>query len=231
VALPACQAALAAAPENPRLLFQMGLEAEAMKDDFKARSLYEKAAQRGYGVAQGQLAMFYMNGQGGLTKSDQEAARLLKHAADQGVAFAQSWLGTFYRDGRGGLAKNDQEAARLFMLAAKQGHDGGLTNLGYFYEYGRGGIPKDEQEAARLYRLAADQGNADAQAFLSRLPESAGSAGRTMSPPTLSPDRMVCPFSEHRSTAPNAHARRCGPIPSRLRKRRWNAEYRRGDNG
>jgi TPR repeat protein len=122
IAIPACQAALAAAPANPRLLFQMGRAFDAIKDYDKARGFYEKAAGLGYATAQTALGVFYQNGRGGLPKNDQEAARLYKLAADQGDAFGQLNLGVFYENGRGGLPKNDQEAARLLKLAADQGN-------------------------------------------------------------------------------------------------------------
>jgi len=162
-ALPACQAALAAASENPRLQFQMARVYQVTKDDSKARALYEKAANQGYALAQYNLAWMYDHGLGGVPKNEQEAARLYKLAADQGNAAAQYNLGLDYRDGLGGLQKNDQEAARLFKLAADQGNAPAQNNLGLFCENGRGGLPKNEQEAARLYKLAADQGHAAAQ--------------------------------------------------------------------
>jgi TPR repeat protein len=69
VALPACQAALATDPENPRLLYEMGRAYEANKDDTQARTFYEKAAARGNPGAQHNLSNFYARGLGGLPKS------------------------------------------------------------------------------------------------------------------------------------------------------------------
>src|ERR1700744_4897026 len=42
IALPACNAALAAAPNNARLLFEMARVLQASKDDSQAREFYEK---------------------------------------------------------------------------------------------------------------------------------------------------------------------------------------------
>ena len=67
-----CQAALAAAPENPQLLYQMGRIFEAGKDDTNARTFYERAATRGNAFAQDRLGVFYRDGRGGLAKNDQE---------------------------------------------------------------------------------------------------------------------------------------------------------------
>lgn len=163
VALPACQAALTAAPENSRLLYQMGRILEASKDDTKARSFYEKAAAWGHAGAQANFGLLYETGRGGLPKNDQQAARLYKLAADQGNVYAQYRLGVFYQEGRGALTKSDEEAARLFKLAADQGNASAQAWLGYFYKNGLGGLPKSDQEAAHFFKLASDQGDAYAQ--------------------------------------------------------------------
>lgn len=143
VAFPACKAALAAAPNNPRLLFQMSRVYGAGALDPWAR---DQNVQRG-----------------------EEAFRLLKLAADQGSAIAQLTLGTMYENGQGGLAKNEQEAVRLYKLAVAQGLPIAQDVLGESYEDGTGGLPQDKQEAARLYKLAADQGFELAQADLDRI--------------------------------------------------------------
>jgi TPR repeat protein len=176
VAIPACEAALAAEPGNPRLLFQMGRTFSSIKDYEKARAFYEKAAGLGYASAQTSLGVLYENGRGGLPKDDREAARLYKLAAEQGEGSGQNNLGFFYQMGRGGLPKDDREAARLYELAAAQGNAAAQINLGGFYERGLGGLAKDDQEAGRLYKLAADRGNAAARAFLARLPARARDA-------------------------------------------------------
>lgn len=90
VALPACQAALATAPENPRLLFQMGRIFDRMKDYDKARPLFEKAAAQGHPSAEVMLGYYHEVGLGGLLKNAQEGARLYKLAADQGNPVGQS---------------------------------------------------------------------------------------------------------------------------------------------
>jgi TPR repeat protein len=117
-AIAACDAAIAAEPKNPRLLFQMARASFAAKDYDKAREFYERAASRGYAAAQLYLADLHERGLGGAPKDDIEAARLTKLAADQGNPAAQNHLGTLYALGRGGLPRDDREAARLFKLAA-----------------------------------------------------------------------------------------------------------------
>lgn len=168
-ALPVCQNALAAEPDNIRLLFEMGRIFHLMNNYDQARAFYEAAANRGYATAQHNLAILYESGYGGLEKSDREAARLYKLAADQLNSAGQYRLGKFYAEGRGGLAKDEAEAARLFKLAADQGNAYGQVYLGRLYESGRGGLPKSEEEAVRLYQQAADQGNADGEFNLGRM--------------------------------------------------------------
>jgi TonB family protein len=157
IAVPACEAALGADPENPRLLYQMGRAAYAAKDDTRARKLYERSAALAHAGAQNNLAIFYENGSGGLPQDDREAARLLKLSADSGTRTAQFGLGYFYETGRGGLSKNDMEAARLYKLAADQGEPHALARLALFYATGRAGFEKSAAEASRLCNLAASK--------------------------------------------------------------------------
>jgi TPR repeat protein len=133
-ALPVCEVALTADPENPRLLFQMGRILQANKDDGQARTFYEKAAARGHAGAQNNLGVFYTNGRGGLPKNEEEAVRFYKLAADQGELNSLYAVGSFYATGRGGLPRNDEEAARLFKLTADGGIAFAQNYLGIFYE-------------------------------------------------------------------------------------------------
>jgi TPR repeat protein len=202
VALPACQAALGAAPENPRLLFEMGRVSQASKDDNQARAFYEKAVAHGYATAQSNLAVYYINGRGGLTKSDEQAARLFKLAAAQGDAGAQFSLGLFFESGRGGLPKDDREAARYFKLAAAQGDASAQFNLGLFFESGRGGLPKDDRGAARYFKLAADRDNPDAQFMLGAFYET-GRGGLPKNDEEAK--RLYKIAADHRSTLARFH--------------------------
>jgi TPR repeat protein len=163
VALPACKAALAVEPENPRLLFETGRILEVGKNDAQARIYYEKAAAFAHAGARNNLAMFYLKGRGGLPKDDTKAAELLKLAADQGLANAQYNLGALYANGRGGLQKNNEQAVHYLKLAADQGEANAQAILGVCYINGVGGLPKDDMEAARLLKLAANQGSSVGQ--------------------------------------------------------------------
>jgi putative ABC transport system substrate-binding protein len=171
IAIVACTAAAKAAPNNPRIMFQLGRAHDAAKADESARLQFSKASDLGYAAAQVRLALFYATGRGGLAKDDREALRLFRLAAEQGDPLGNNGLGFFHESGRGGLAKDDLEAARLYQLATEQGNAAGQNNLGRFYMNGRGGLPQSDAEAARLYRLAAEQGHAFARVNLGFLYE------------------------------------------------------------
>jgi TPR repeat protein len=66
IAIPACQEAAAAEPENPRILFQLGRAYAAAKANESARAYLQKASDLGYPQAQAILGTFYAAGRGGL---------------------------------------------------------------------------------------------------------------------------------------------------------------------
>jgi TPR repeat protein/ABC-type uncharacterized transport system substrate-binding protein len=166
VAIPACQEAAAAAPENPRILFQLGRAYTAAKAYEAARAYFQKASDLGYPPAQANLGTFYAIGRGGLARDDEEALRLSRLAADQGDGLGHNNIGFFYESGRGGLPKDDNAAAQHYKFAAEAGEAWGQYNVGRFYQAGRGGLIANDREAARLYKLAADQRHAPAEVNL-----------------------------------------------------------------
>jgi TPR repeat protein len=165
IAIAACEAA-AAAPDDPRIMFQLGGAQAAAKADESARGYFSKASDLGYAPSQASLGAFYAAGRGGLAQDDREALRLVKLAAEQGDPLGNNNLGFFYESGRGGLPKDDREAARLYQFAVDNGDSWGQYNLGRLYQNGRGGLTQNDREAARLYSLAADQGHEFAEASL-----------------------------------------------------------------
>jgi hypothetical protein len=58
IAIPACQEAASAAPENPRILFQLGRAYAAAKANESARAYVQKASDLGYPPAQASLAVW-----------------------------------------------------------------------------------------------------------------------------------------------------------------------------
>jgi TPR repeat protein len=110
VAIPACQEAAAVAPENARILFQLGRAYAAAKANQSARAYFQKASDFGYPQAQANLGTFYAAGRGGLARDDHEALRLSELAADQGDGLGHNNIGFFYEVGRGNLPKDDNAA-------------------------------------------------------------------------------------------------------------------------
>jgi TPR repeat protein len=143
-AIPACQAAAAAAPDEPRLMFELGRAQTAAKDYAAARPQFSRASDLGYAAARASLGAFYANGIGGLSRDDREALRLFQLAAEQHNAVGESNLGFFHLTGRVGLPKDESEAARLFKLAADKGEAGAQFDLGRLYEQGGGHLPQDD---------------------------------------------------------------------------------------
>jgi tetratricopeptide (TPR) repeat protein len=166
-ALPACEAAVAAAPENLRVLSELARIFYLSKQYEKARALYVEAADKGYSYAQFQVGLFYVDGLGGFPKDERKAAHYFKLAVDQGNAWAESLLAGLYLQGHG-VAQDAREGARLLSQAAEQGLPVAQYLIGRLYETGVG-VPRDYTQAATWYRKAADQGNSDAKKALAEL--------------------------------------------------------------
>ena len=68
-AIAACEAAAAAAPDNPRIMFQLGRAHAAAKANESARAYFSKASDLGYAAASASLGDFYASGRGGLARN------------------------------------------------------------------------------------------------------------------------------------------------------------------
>ena len=159
-AVPACRAALAASPNDARMIFQLARALDKGGGaDAEVFELYRKAAAAGNVLAFVNLGNKYEHGKGA-PKDLAEAVRWYQKAADAGVLPGMFNLGVMYRDGLG-VAKDDAEAARWFRKTADAGLTLGMNSLGFMYQMGKG-VPKDEAEALRWYRKAADAGAAPA---------------------------------------------------------------------
>jgi TPR repeat protein len=170
-AIPACEAALKANPNDPRVMFQLGRSYNAGHDYDGAVRQYLAAVAKNFALAAVNLGVLYQHGLG-VTKDETEAVRLFRIAAAQETPTGQFNLAVEYEMGRGGVTKDDIAARRLYQLAAAKGLAGAENALGLFYESGRGQLHKDDNEAARLFKLAAEQGLAVSQYNLARFIES-----------------------------------------------------------
>jgi TPR repeat protein len=158
-AVPACRAAAAAQPEDPRLMYQMGRVLDKEGTSSEALSWYRRATDKGYLEAMNNLGVMFTNGRG-VERNDTEALRLFRKAVDGGSADAITNLGFMHHYGRG-VPPNLEEAVRLFRKAADAGSVEGMYWLGLVYEIGSG-VKKDDAEAFKWYRKAADGGSATA---------------------------------------------------------------------
>lgn len=116
------------------------------------------AAQAGDPFGQYVLALFYVNGTGGVQVDLAEARRLLTLASDGGNARAASVLTDFYIGGSG-HAVNYSMAARYARLAAE------AEIPGYAYQYGLLNLPGygatiDFDESLRWLRRSCEAGDA-----------------------------------------------------------------------
>jgi uncharacterized caspase-like protein/TPR repeat protein len=166
-AMPACRAALAAAPDNPRLLFELGrVEMKAGGADEEALSLFRKAAAAGHAGAMNSVGVAYERGVG-VGKDLGEAARWFQRSAEAGNGPAMHRLGLAFKKGEG-VAKSPVEALRWFRKSADAGFIPGMTDVGLAYLNGWG-TPKDPKTALEWLHKAADGGGVVAMNQLGRV--------------------------------------------------------------
>lgn len=126
----------------------------AINNDFdEAAKWYTKAANQGYGEAQGELAMFYLDGRG-VEKDETQAAYWIKQWAAQGDALGQLWLGKFYYNGIG-VGQDFTTAVLWFEKSAEQGNMDAIFSLGLCHYEGKGTV-KDYNKAFSLFQRAAN---------------------------------------------------------------------------
>ena len=147
-AVAACQAALAAEPSNPRLMFNLGrAQARTSDGQAEAAALFRKAADAGHAGAMYSLGVAFASG-AGVAKDPVEAARWYRKAADAGSPEGMSALGMAYEEGFGVDA--DPVVAMLWWRkAAEAGDTPAMNRLGLAYANGIG-VAKDQAQGAEL---------------------------------------------------------------------------------
>lgn len=128
-------------------------------DEATAAMWYERAAQKGDAVSQGNLANDYLNGTG-VSQNYEKAFYWATKAANQGETTGLVALGMIYEKGLG-KDRDDIRAFELYLQAASAGSADGAYNVGIFYLLGRG-TRRNAEEAAKWNRIAAEQGHAKA---------------------------------------------------------------------
>jgi TPR repeat protein len=101
LAVPACEAAVKAAPGDARMIFQLGRAYGAAKDYEKARANYEEADVLGHALATNNLGALYEDGWG-VERDLAQARRLYQKAAQAGVPLAITNAGRMAERGDGG---------------------------------------------------------------------------------------------------------------------------------
>jgi TPR repeat protein/aromatic ring-opening dioxygenase LigB subunit len=155
LAVPACEAAVKAAPGDARMIFQLGRAYAAAKAYDKARELYEQADALGHGLATNNLGALYADGWG-VARDLAKARSYYLKAAQAGVPLAMYNFGSMAERGQGG-AQDYAEARHWYEKAAAAGFPRGAYGLGVLYQHGRG-VQKDLNQARRWYESAAEHG-------------------------------------------------------------------------
>ncbi len=156
-AVSACEAAIAAQPEEPRYHFQY---ARALhKEDRLQTALthYRRAAELGYAAANYALALMFSESES-LPSGKKKAFNAFKDAAEGGHIGAMYRLGLAYLNGEG-VDRDTALAARWLRLAAAQGLVRAQLLVGRMYARGLG-VPGDPAVAEEWFRRAAEQGDA-----------------------------------------------------------------------
>jgi TPR repeat protein len=155
-AVAACQAALAAEPSNPRLMFNLGrAQARTSDGQAEAAALFRRAAEAGHAGAMHSLGLIFASG-AGVAEDPVEAARWYRKAADAGNPEGMSALGMAYEEGFG--VEVDPVVAMLWWRkAAEAGDTPAMNRLGLAYANGVG-VAKDQARALNWFRKAAEAG-------------------------------------------------------------------------
>ena len=156
-ALPACEAALKAAPDSIDVMTWLGRVYVLVGRAGEAAPLFEKAAGGG-----DMFAAFLLSGLldgsviNGVDSDSDRAMALLTQAADAGFVPAADELAERYELGTN-VDANPAEALRLYKLAADQGDAHAIYKLGTFYQGGIA-VGQDYAQAMTLFVRAADAG-------------------------------------------------------------------------
>jgi TPR repeat protein len=123
------------------------------EDDVTAVEWFRKAADQEYAVAQCNLGVCYVEGEG-VGQDDAMAVEWYRKAADQEYAVAQCNLGVCYEEGRG-VGQDDAMAVEWYRKAADQGDADAQHNLGRRYANGKG-VEKSEIQSTLYLCYAAE---------------------------------------------------------------------------
>jgi uncharacterized protein len=167
-AIPVCEAAVAAAPNDPRLQYLLGLAYDVTKNYLQAAHHYAKAADSGYVNAEDALGVLFATGRG-VVKDEQRAFDLLNKAAIGGSPSGMGNLGVMYSSGFF-VKEDDAKALDWYEKSIEAGNSFGLAQAGVMYFNGKG-TPRDYNAAAQYFQQAADLGDGYSLKFLALMYE------------------------------------------------------------
>lgn len=153
VAVPICEAAVRANPNDLRLVFLLGYAYEKSGNYMAALRHLTKAADAGDAPAQARLGVLFATGRG-VVKDRPRAFEFFSKAAAAGVPGAISNLGAMYANGEF-VRKDEARALELYEKAIEAGDPFALAQTGLMYFYGKG-TPRDYNAAAQYFQQAAD---------------------------------------------------------------------------
>lgn len=125
----------------------------------KAYRGFSKLAANGDAIAQYNLGVMFLTGQG-VKKNRRRSVKLHRKAAEQGLAVAQHGLAILYYRGQG-VRRSYAKAAKWFRAAAEQGYPDAQFNLGVMHFNGQG-VARNMVEVVKWISLAAGKGHKDA---------------------------------------------------------------------
>ncbi|MEO3433961.1 caspase family protein [Inquilinus sp. CAU 1745] len=156
LAVPACEAAVAEFPEEPRFKFQLARALTAAERHGEALDLYIQAAEEGHVTALYALGAAYEFGLG-VERDIDAAVGFYREGAEKGDLYAANSMGRIFQNGV--LGEPDMEAAlNWFLKAARGGHTFSYNHLGTMYLEGNG-VPVDHEKAYRLFDASANAGD------------------------------------------------------------------------
>ena len=151
-ALPACLAAVDAAPDNKRMRYQLARAKQASGQGRDAIKDLTALADEGYVAAINNLGATYQIGIG-VKRDYARALGWYEKAANRDFVPSMAILGWMYQTGRG-TAKDSEKAIEWYRKAADGGSGSSMHNLGHMYHTGSGGEINPEKAAQWFLRSA-----------------------------------------------------------------------------
>ena len=148
------------------LILHRGMQME--RDEAKAMSLWQQAAEAGVGEAQYALGMALSVKEESIQQGLPWLIRAVEAPAPKLAAKAACALGNIYATGKQGIPRNMAEAVRWYEIAARGGEASAQLVYAILLLQGEQ-VPKDEKQGMSYLRLAAGQDNLQAIALLVNL--------------------------------------------------------------